>query len=85
VPLNNTDALRSWGERDNPPYREWAAVERWVLDLDHSPWQPPSTPWSVNEGEPVEIRCAELSDSSVVIFYTVDQESLRVDLLYVGP
>jgi hypothetical protein len=50
-----------------------------VLDLEADPWQPPSVPWGLNEGEPYEIRLAELHP--VVIFYTVDHESLDVQIM----
>jgi len=85
VPLGDTQALRAWGERDNPPYRLWRRVEVWVLGLDHIPWQAPSVPLTDNAGEPWEIRYAELADTGgVKVFYEHEHHTGLVNLLHVG-
>jgi hypothetical protein len=85
VPLFDTNALREWGQRDNPHWAEWDRVERWVLGLDANPFQPPSLSWTVNEGEPYETRSAQGEElGPVVVYYRVHQHDLRTDVLWVG-
>ena len=85
MPLRDTEALRSWEVTEHPSVLDRLAVELWVLGLDRSPWQPPSVPWLPNDGEPTDLRMAELSDPDIVVMYVVDQVTLEIDLLYVGP
>jgi hypothetical protein len=77
--------LHDWAERVDPPYTVYRAVEDWILALDANPFQPPSRSWTLNEGEPYEVRVAELVDPAVVVFYTVEHEGLTIDLLGVVP
>lgn len=85
MPLGDTQALRAWGERDNPPYRLWRRVELWILGLDNTPWQAPSVPLTFNVGDPLEIRYAELPEANgVKVFYEHEHRTGLVNLLHVG-
>jgi hypothetical protein len=85
VPLGNTEALRAWAERENPPYRLWRLVEVWVIGLDSAPWQAPSLPLTENIGGPWEIRLAEVPDAGgVEVFYEHEHETGLVNVLHVG-
>jgi len=84
VPLGNTDALYKWAEANDPPYSVWRRVERWVLDLDIDPWQPPSVPLTLGTGDPWEIRSAVIPDSGgVEVIYEDEHSTGLVNLLRV--
>ena len=74
-------ALFEWAEREDPRYSVWTAVESWCRDLADRPWQAPSVPYSLNEGEPTEIRTAELQDAGVIVAYSVHHETLQVIII----
>jgi hypothetical protein len=86
IALLDTNALREWAQRENPRWVEWDRVERWVIGLDANPFQPPSVPWTFNEGEPYEIRSAQGEElGPVVVYYRVHHHDVRSDVLFVGP
>jgi hypothetical protein len=85
VPLADIEALYRWAESHDPPYSLFRAVEAWVHDLGADPFQPPSWTWSLNEGEPYEVRMAEPDGMGVVITYTVVHDSLQTDLVGIVP
>ena len=81
---DNVEVILKWAEDDNPRYLTFRGIEQWALHLDEAPWQAPSRPWTLNQGEPMEIRIAEFEDLGVVVFYSVEHATGRVRLLYVG-
>jgi hypothetical protein len=81
VEVPDLSALFEWAEREDPRYSVWSAVESWCLDLAERPWQVPSVPYSLNEGEPTEIRTAELQDAGVIVAYSVHHETLQVIII----
>jgi hypothetical protein len=85
VPLGDTEALRAWADRENPPYRIWRLVDHWVLALDEAPWRAPSIPLTENAGERWEIRMGEVPDTEgVEMFYEHEHETGLVNLRHVG-
>jgi hypothetical protein len=85
VPLADIEVLYRWAEESDPPYSVFRAVEDWVRQLDASPFRPPSRSWSQNQGEPYELRLAELDEMGVAVFYSVVHDGLQTDLLGIIP
>jgi hypothetical protein len=85
VALGKTAALYEWAEADDPLYSVWRRVERWVLALDTTPWQWPSTPLSFATGDPWEIRAAIVPETGgVEVVYEHEHATGVVNLLRVG-
>lgn len=74
-------AFDRWVERDNPSYRDGAAVAAWIRGLDSASWQAPSQPWS-EEG--YRIVTLSLSETIVILYCVEFGDPDQVDLVWVG-
>ena len=83
--LGNVEAVKEWTERENPSDEIWRRVVRWVLNLSAAPWQEPSTSPTFVEGDPVEVRVAEIRDTGgVEVFYEHRHDNRFVNLLRIA-
>lgn len=83
MPLRKTSALDEWAWRDNPRFREWRLIERWVHGLDDRPWAYPSIELTLASGSSTEIREATVPGTDVVVTYEHEHATGIVDLLKV--
>jgi hypothetical protein len=79
--LDNVTELNVWADRVRASDTMYRIVARWIVDLEHAPWQAPSRPLTQNVGGVSERREALLPEAEVMVTYETEFHSGLVTLL----
>jgi hypothetical protein len=83
VVIQNLAAIEEWAERENPSFRTWRIVERFVATLEGNPWGL-SRPLSLGTGDPWEMRIIDVPGAGVEVIYEHEHATGAIRLLQVG-